>query len=102
MRGGFAAFTTPVQVEGKVANRGDGDTYALAETLYGNVTHTRSIRQSTQGGTIVDPIRVDFPHDTDVKVGDRLTVDGDQGTVQTAGVVRGAFGVPHHLHVEAI
>lgn len=97
MRATGVAFRTPVTVEDRVGNRGDGDTYAAPRNLLGSVRRPRRVTQDAQGRTVTRPMQLDLPHDAAVDVGARVTVGGDVTVVEQAEVVPGAFGVPHHV-----
>lgn len=92
----------PVSVERRTGNRGDGSTYEPGETLYAGVQASRQVRRNSQGQTITDPYVLTFEPGVVVPVGSRVTVDGEQAVVESSAVVRGAFGVPHHVEVRAL
>jgi hypothetical protein len=96
------AFRTPVTWQARTGNQGDGDTFAAPVPLLGSVKSPRTVRRDTQGQTVTDPMVLELPHDAGVQIGDRVTVDGNTGHVETAELARGAFGVPHHLTVRAL
>ena len=102
MRPGHAAYRTPIGWRRSLGNTGDGDTYTDPQTIYGQPVGARRVTAGPQGSTVTDPHRVNFPHRLNVAVGDVLVIDGEEAVVQASTIVRGAFGVPHHRHVEAV
>lgn len=96
-----AAFRTPVDVAAKSKNHGDGVTYGTPKRLFGNVKSSRTVVRGPQGETNTRPMVVELPHTAQVSTGDQISAAGDTGIVSVVQVIPGAFGVPHHIEVQA-
>lgn len=101
MRAIGAALRVPITIQTPAPNYGDGPTYTNPITVNANIKGTRTARNTTTGDTIVDPYVIEVPHTIDVPVGSRVTIDGQDATVQSSELVRGPYGVPHHREVRA-